>query len=97
MSAEATTNSEGTRSSLPLLGLLALATTSFLTTLTEALPAGVLPQMGADLGVSELLGGTTRYSLCNRLPSGRYSADDGDPQLAETPASHHDDCRFRKR
>ena len=52
MTAQATTAADGTRSGLPLLGLLALATTSFLTTLTEALPAGLLPQMGADLGVS---------------------------------------------
>lgn len=51
-SAQAAANAEGARG-LPLLGLLALATTSFLTTLTEALPAGLLPQMGADLGVSE--------------------------------------------
>lgn len=69
MSAEATTNSEGTRSSLPLLGLLALATTSFLTTLTEALPAGVLPQMGADLGVSESWAGqlVTVYAIGSLL------------------------------
>ena len=52
MTAQATTAADGARSGLPLLGLLALATTSFLTTLTEALPAGLLPQMGADLGVS---------------------------------------------
>ncbi|MGH4032538.1 MFS transporter [Actinomycetota bacterium Odt1-20B] len=38
---------------LPLLALLALATAVFITSLTETLPAGVLPAMSADLGVSE--------------------------------------------
>ncbi|MEU6232159.1 MFS transporter [Kitasatospora sp. NPDC047058] len=38
---------------LPLPALLALATAVFVTALTETLPAGVLPAMGADLGVSE--------------------------------------------
>jgi predicted MFS family arabinose efflux permease len=38
---------------LPLFGLLALATASFVSILTEALPAGLLPQMAHDLDVSE--------------------------------------------
>ncbi|WP_329499182.1 MFS transporter [Kitasatospora herbaricolor] len=38
---------------LPVLALLALATAVFITCLTETLPAGVLPAMSADLGVSE--------------------------------------------
>lgn len=38
---------------LPWAGLLALATAGFITILTEALPAGLLPQMAAGLGVSE--------------------------------------------
>ncbi|THV26534.1 MFS transporter [Glycomyces paridis] len=38
---------------LPLSGLLALATAVFITVITESLPAGVLPAMGADLGVGE--------------------------------------------
>ncbi|MFC3980361.1 MULTISPECIES: MFS transporter [Streptosporangium] len=38
---------------LPLPALAALATAAFVTVLTEALPAGVLPAMGADLGVGE--------------------------------------------
>jgi predicted MFS family arabinose efflux permease len=60
---------EGTRSGLPLLGLLALATTSFLTTLTEALPAGLLPQIGADLGVGESWAGQliTVYAIGSLL------------------------------
>jgi predicted MFS family arabinose efflux permease len=38
---------------LPLTALLALATAVFVTSLTETLPAGVLPAMSADLGVGE--------------------------------------------
>jgi predicted MFS family arabinose efflux permease len=38
---------------LPLRALVALATAAFITVLTEALPAGVLPAMSADLKVSE--------------------------------------------
>ncbi|MBT2443241.1 MFS transporter [Streptomyces sp. ISL-36] len=38
---------------LPLPALLALATAVFITSLTETLPAGVLPAMSADLGVGE--------------------------------------------
>ncbi|MEV2196149.1 MFS transporter [Streptomyces phaeochromogenes] len=41
------------RSGLPLAALLALATAVFVTSLTETLPAGVLPAMSADLGVGE--------------------------------------------
>ena len=42
---------------LPLAGLCALAVASFVTILTEALPAGLLPQIGTSLGVSEALAG----------------------------------------
>lgn len=38
---------------LPLAALLALATAVFITSLTETLPAGVLPAMSADLNVGE--------------------------------------------
>lgn len=38
---------------LPWAALLALATAAFITILTEALPAGLLPQMAQGLGVSE--------------------------------------------
>ncbi|GCD94847.1 MFS transporter [Embleya hyalina] len=38
---------------LPMGALLALATAVFTTSLTETLPAGVLPAMGSDLGVGE--------------------------------------------
>lgn len=44
---------------LPLLPLLALATAAFITILTEALPAGLLPQMARDLAVSEAWIGQT--------------------------------------
>lgn len=50
---------------LPLPGLLALAMAGFITILTEALPAGLLPQIGAGLAVSEALAGqiVTVYAL----------------------------------
>ncbi|MYS85658.1 MFS transporter [Embleya scabrispora] len=38
---------------LPMAALLALATAVFVTSLTETLPAGVLPAMSSDLGVGE--------------------------------------------
>lgn len=42
---------------LPLGGLLALATAGFLTMLTETVPAGLLPQLGGGLHVSESTAG----------------------------------------
>ncbi|PZU83501.1 MAG: MFS transporter [Shinella sp.] len=42
---------------LPLAGLSALAVAGFVTILTEALPAGLLPQIGDSLGVSEAVAG----------------------------------------
>lgn len=44
---------------LPVAGLLALAMTGFICIVTEALPAGLLPQIGEGLGVSESLAGQT--------------------------------------
>jgi predicted MFS family arabinose efflux permease len=57
------------REGLPLGGLLALATAGFITILTEAMPAGLLPQMSAGLGVSEALAGqlVTLYALGSLL------------------------------
>lgn len=43
--------------SLPVVGLLTLAAAGFLTILTEALPAGLLPGISADLGISESMAG----------------------------------------
>ncbi|WP_312365170.1 MFS transporter [Ensifer sp.] len=50
---------------LPLSALLALATAGFITILTEALPAGLLTQIGGDLGVSQSLVGqmVTIYAI----------------------------------
>ena len=50
---------------LPVFSLLALAAAGFLTILTEALPAGLLPQMSTDLGISEGMAGQliTAYAL----------------------------------
>ncbi|MFD7164643.1 MFS transporter [Streptomyces violascens] len=44
---------------LPLFALLALATAVFITSLTETLPAGLLPAMSSDLHVSESATGQT--------------------------------------
>ncbi len=57
------------RESLPLAALLALALAGFVTILTEALPAGLLPQMSTGLGVSEALAGqlVTIYALGSLL------------------------------
>ena len=54
---------------LPLAGLSALALAGFLTVLTEALPAGLLPQMSAGLGVSQPMVGQliTAYALGSLL------------------------------
>lgn len=40
---------------LPLAALLALATAGFITVMTEAMPAGLLPQMSSGLNVSQAL------------------------------------------
>ncbi|WP_017527092.1 MFS transporter [Pseudomonas fluorescens] len=57
------------RETLPLGGLLALACAGFITILTEAMPAGLLPQMGQGLGVSPALVGqlVTLYALGSLL------------------------------
>ncbi|EID54199.1 MFS transporter [Saccharomonospora xinjiangensis] len=44
---------------LPIGALLALTTAAFITVLTEALPAGVLPGISRDLGISESAAGQT--------------------------------------
>jgi len=44
---------------LPWAGLLALGTAGFITIMTEALPAGILPAMSDDLDVSEAATGQT--------------------------------------
>lgn len=58
-----------TRDRLPLGALLALATAGFITVLTEAMPAGLLPQMSAGLNVSQALIGqlVTLYAIGSML------------------------------
>ncbi len=50
---------------LPLLALLALAASCFITILTETLPAGLLLPISADLGISEAMAGqlVTAYAI----------------------------------
>lgn len=48
-----------TKARLPLVSLLALAMAAFVTILTEALPAGLLPQMAQGLSISEAWVGQT--------------------------------------
>ncbi|MFJ4247161.1 MFS transporter [Pseudomonas sp. NPDC089741] len=57
------------RERLPLGALLALATAGFITVLTEAMPAGLLPQMSAGLNVSQALIGqlVTLYAVGSLL------------------------------
>ncbi|TVT80982.1 MFS transporter [Pseudomonas sp. H3(2019)] len=54
---------------LPIGGLLALASAGFITIMTEALPAGLLPQMSESLGVSQALIGqlVTLYAIGSLL------------------------------
>ncbi|HET6710502.1 MFS transporter [Amycolatopsis sp.] len=61
---------------LPLTALLALTTAAFVTVLTEALPAGVLPGMSAGLGVGEAAAGqaVTVYALGTALTAIPLSA-----------------------
>ncbi|WP_205206681.1 MFS transporter [Asaia sp. As-1742] len=65
MSSETTEYDLFTLGRLPLGGLLALATAGFITILIEALPAGLLPQMGRSLNVSDAMVGqlVTLYAI----------------------------------
>jgi predicted MFS family arabinose efflux permease len=62
-------HARATAGRLPVGGLLALATAGFVTVLTEALPAGLLPLMSGDLRVTEALVGqlVTVYALGSLL------------------------------
>ncbi|MEV5344220.1 MFS transporter [Streptomyces achromogenes] len=57
--AEASPAGAGEQQKLPMFALLALATAVFITSLTETLPAGLLPSMSDDLKVSESATGQT--------------------------------------
>lgn len=65
LASSALTQPVDTRERLPLGALLALATAGFITVLTEAMPAGLLPQMSAGLNVSQALVGqlVTLYAI----------------------------------
>ncbi|WP_407713249.1 MFS transporter [Comamonas testosteroni] len=52
-------NASNSQNSLPWANLLALSMAAFITILTEALPAALLPQMAQDLGVSQAWIGQT--------------------------------------
>ncbi|POA46637.1 MFS transporter [Pseudomonas sp. MPR-ANC1] len=58
-------NPPATGERLPLAALLALATAGFITVMTEAMPAGLLPQMSSGLNVSQALIGqlVTLYAI----------------------------------
>ncbi|RYE66661.1 MAG: MFS transporter, partial [Oxalobacteraceae bacterium] len=58
-------NESGKPAPLPITSLLALALAGFVTILTEALPAGLLPQLSAGLMVSDALAGqlVTIYAI----------------------------------
>ncbi|MBA1276043.1 MFS transporter [Stutzerimonas azotifigens] len=60
-----TIDSSAQAAPLPISSLLALALAGFITILTEALPAGLLPQISTGLGISEALAGqlVTIYAL----------------------------------
>lgn len=57
MYAETESGETTTQRRLPLLPLLAFAMTGFIAILTETLPAGLLSQIGAGLGVSQVMAG----------------------------------------
>ncbi|GAB3980742.1 MFS transporter [Actinoallomurus acanthiterrae] len=67
--AERAVHSPAENRRLPLSALLALATAVFITSLTETLPAGLLPAMSADLQVSESATGqlVTIYAIATAL------------------------------
>ena len=64
-SPDAADRARSTSVPLPWSNLLALAMAGFITILTEALPAGLLPEIGASLGVSEAFAGqlVTLYAI----------------------------------
>lgn len=69
MSCSSITRSEAASARLPLIPLLALALGGFVTILTEALPAGLLPQISSGLNISEAMAGqlVTIYAIGSLL------------------------------
>ena len=63
------TAAQTTPERLPVMALLALAMTGFICIITETLPAGLLPQISADLAISQAVAGqmVTVYALGSLL------------------------------
>jgi predicted MFS family arabinose efflux permease len=64
-SAQCNVPTQQAASGLPVAALLALAMTGFICIVTETLPAGLLPQVGLGLGISQAMAGqmVTAYAL----------------------------------
>ena len=56
-SAQCNVPTQQAASGLPVAALLALAMTGFICIVTETLPAGLLPQVGLGLGISQAMVG----------------------------------------
>ena len=80
------------RERLPVANLLALATAAFITILTEALPAGLLPMMSVDLRVPDALIGqlVTVYALGAQLFSNDAQRSNATPDYKDEYASQVD-------
>ena len=65
MTPKTTLSSQNSNERLPVAGLLALAITGFICIMTETLPAGLLPEIGAGLHISPALDGqmVTAYAI----------------------------------
>lgn len=65
MTPQTTLPSQNSNERLPVAGLLALAMTGFICIMTETLPAGLLPEIGAGLHISPALAGqmVTAYAI----------------------------------
>lgn len=65
MTPKTTLPSQNSNERLPVAGLLALAMTGFICIMTETLPAGLLPEIGAGLHISSALAGqmVTAYAI----------------------------------
>lgn len=75
---------------LPVASLLALAMAAFITILTEALPAGLLPQMAQGLAVTEAWVGqtVTLYAIGSLVAA--------IPLTAATQGMHRRPCCWRR-
>lgn len=71
---------------LPLGGLLALACAGFITILTEAMPAGLLPQMKQPRCIARA-GRPIGHCLCPGIAVGGHPPHPADPWLAQAPVT----------